>query len=307
MSLRPKIIIIAGPTASGKTEIGGLVAETFNGEVVSADSIQIYRYMDIGSAKPDQELRKRVPHHVIDIRNPDEDFSAGDYVREARTVIRDLTTRGKTPVVVGGTGLYIRCLLGGIIDVPPPLPELRRQLEEEERQKEPGTLYNRLILLDPEAAAAIPRENLRRIIRALELFEITGELPSRMRRQHAFGDRPYTSLYIGLFPERSILYEQIDKRVDSMIKNGLLEEVSHLYAMGYGRDLKSMQSLGYRHGGLVLAGEATVEEAVRLMKRDTRRYAKRQFTWFRSEPSVIRWDPRDVKGILLMVAQFLEH
>lgn len=283
------------------------MAETFNGEVVSADSIQIYRYMDIGSAKPDQELRKRVPHHVIDIRNPDEDFSAGDYVREARTVIRDLTTRGKTPVVVGGTGLYIRCLLGGIIDVPPPLPELRRQLEEEERQKEPGTLYNRLILLDPEAAAAIPRENLRRIIRALELFEITGELPSRMRRQHAFGDRPYTSLYIGLFPERSILYEQIDKRVDSMIKNGLLEEVSHLYAMGYGRDLKSMQSLGYRHGGLVLAGEATVEEAVRLMKRDTRRYAKRQFTWFRSEPSVIRWDPRDVKGILLMVAQFLEH
>lgn len=302
---RPKIVILAGPTASGKTEIGVRLAETFHGEVVSADSIQIRRFMDIGSAKPDRGLRRRVPHHLIDIRDPDEDFSAGDYVREARTVIRDLLEKGKTPIVAGGTGLYIRCLLGGIVDVPGSDPTFRHGLEQEERDKGPGTLFKRLQEIDPDAASALTCENLGRIVRALELFQITGILPSRMRREHAFHDRPYVSLYLCLSPERLALYERIDNRVDSMIKKGLLEEVTHLYAMGYARDLKSMQSLGYRHAGFVLAGEMAPDEAVRLMKRDTRRYAKRQFTWFRSEPEVKWCDPDDVEGIVLMVAHFL--
>jgi tRNA dimethylallyltransferase len=302
---KPSIVIIAGPTASGKTAIGIRLAENIGGEIISADSIQIYRFMDIGSAKPSLEERSRIPHHMIDIRDPDEDFSAGDYVKCAREVIRDVRNRDRIPLVAGGTGLYIRLLLGGIADIPPPQPSIREQLREEERRRGKGALFRRLVEVDPETAAVTPEANLPRIIRSLEVFESTGKKISEIQRNHAFRDRPYHCLFLCLDPGREVLYERIENRVDNMIQGGLLEEVAALYKRGYSRELKSMQSLGYRHTGMILAGEMDIHDAVALMKRDTRRYAKRQFTWFRSEPEVLWIGPDKVSEIGAMVDNFL--
>ncbi len=300
----PKIIVIAGPTASGKTECGIELAEEFGGEIVSADSIQIYRHLDIGSAKPTTAERSRVPHHMIDIRDPDEDFSAGEYIREARRWIDDNHSRGMVPFVVGGTGLYIRLLLGGIVELPPKNPTLRHRLLQEEAHRD-GILYERLLRVDPESARNTTRRNIVRIVRALEVHELTGRPFSDIQREHAFRDRPYNTLYLCIAPIRQLLYERIDMRVDSMIKGGLLDEVRGLYDRGFTRELKSMQSLGYRHAGMVLAGEVDKNEAIRLMKRDTRHFAKRQRTWFRSEPDTVWFDLANRSQIRFAVANFL--
>lgn len=304
---KPRIVVVGGPTASGKTSVGLGLAEKFTGEIISADSIQIYRHLNIGSAKPLPEERARVPHHMIDIRDPDQDFSAGDYVREARACIEAIVKRGTVPIVVGGTGLYVRALLGGIGDMPPADHDFRTQLWAEARQRGKGHLHRKLMEIDPEAARSILPENVSRVIRALEVWRLTGKRFSAIRSEHAFRDRPYNQLLVCLAPPREELYKRIDQRVDSMIENGLLEEVCNLYRLGYSRELKSMQSLGYRHAGLVLAGELPHDEAVRLMKRDTRRYAKRQLTWFRSEPEAMWFNPRDQQGIECMVSNFLGH
>lgn len=301
---KPKIVVVAGPTASGKTEVGIRLAQAFGGEIVSADSVQVYRHMDVGSAKPTPEERRLAPHHLIDIRDPDEDFSAGDYVEEARKSIKDIVQRGRVPLVVGGTGLYIRLLIRGVAQLPRGHPELRRRLREEEATAE-GSLYARLEEIDPETARKTGPRNIPRIIRALEVFELTGKSMSLAQKEHSFHDQRYDCLFVGLDPGRSLLYERIDNRVDSMIKGGLLEEVGQLYELGYGRDLKSMQSLGYRHAGMALAGELDLRSATDLMKRDTRHYAKRQCTWFRSEPEVLWFDPKEIEGIGLMVRNFL--
>lgn len=284
-----------------------MLAEGFKGEIVSADSVQIYRFMDVGSAKPSPAELAMVPHHMIDIRNPDEDFSVGDYVREARAAVTRILEKGLLPIVVGGTGLYIRALLGGIVGLPPSDRERRRRLEAVERDRGPGTLYQRLVEVDPETASRTQVSQLTRIIRALEVFEATGTKMSEFQREHAFADRPYRRLFICISPQRERLYERIDNRVDCMIKGGLCREVRGLYDRGYTRELKSLQSLGYRHAGLFLAGEMDRDEAIRLMKRDTRRYAKRQLTWFRSEPGVLWFDPELEQGIELAVANFLGH
>ena len=302
---KPSIIVIGGPTASGKTAVGIELAETRGGQIVSADSVQIYRYMDVGSAKPTREERSRVTHHMIDIRDPDEDFSAGDYVREARQRISEILQKGGLPVVVGGTGLYIRSLIGGIVELPPAHPGLRRELRGQEEKGGKGTLFKRLWELDPVSAGRTPSENIARVIRALEVIELTGKKLSEIQERHCFQDRPYDVLFVCLEPNRQLLYERIDKRVDSMIRGGLLEEVVRLYGRGYSREFKSMQSLGYRHAGMVLAGQMDLVGATRLMKRDTRHYAKRQLTWFRSEPGVLWCDPDDIKGIGLKVSNFL--
>lgn len=300
----PSVVVIAGPTASGKTSCGIELAERFGGEIVSADSVQIYRHLDIGSAKPTQEERARVVHHMIDIRDPDEDFSAGDYVREARECLDKIRTKSLVPLVVGGTGLYIKLLLGGIVDVPATDPLVRQRLKQEE-SKGDGTLYARLVKVDPESARRTTPQNLVRIVRALEVYELTGKRLSDIQQEHALQDRPYRALFIGITPVRDVLYERIDVRVDSMIKGGLFEEVSRLHELGFGRDLKPLQSLGYRHAGMVLSGETEKDEAVRLMKRDTRRFAKRQLTWFRSEPEVLWFDPQERARIGFVVANFL--
>jgi tRNA dimethylallyltransferase len=301
---RPKIVVVAGPTAAGKTSVGIELAQNFSGEIVSADSIQIYRHMDIGSAKPTPEQRSLVAHHMIDIRDPNEEFSAGDYVKEARTAIRGILRKGRVPIVVGGTGLYIRSLLGGIADLPLAQPVFRRRMLAAEKAAK-GTLFDRLSEVDPATARRTPPDNIPRIIRALEVFEVTGKTMSLVQEEHSFQDRPYSHFFICLSLNRQLLYERIDKRVDSMIRGGLLEEVFRLYGRGYSRELKSMQSLGYRHAGMVLAGQMDLVGATRLMKRDTRHYAKRQLTWFRSEPGVLWCDPDDIKGIGLKVSNFL--
>jgi len=302
---KPKILVVAGPTASGKTRLAMKLAETVGGEIVSADSIQIYRHMDIGSAKPTTAERSRVVHHMIDIRDPDEDFSAGDYVREARQCINKIIQRGGVPLVVGGTGLYIRCLLGGIVDSSSSDAKLRKRLLEESERKGKGALFEKLAEVDPETAGHTTEENVYRIMRALEVYELTGKKMSMIQTEHAFQDRPYRHIFLGLAFARSRLYEQIDHRVDNMIKSGLVEEVAQLYRLGYSAGLKSMRSLGYRHIGMVLTGKMDIEEAIRLMKRDTRRYAKRQLTWFRSEPDIVWCDPEEPERIQLMVDDFL--
>jgi tRNA dimethylallyltransferase len=302
---KPRIIVIGGPTASGKTAVGIELAESREGQIVSADSVQIYRYMDVGSAKPTREERSRVVHHMIDIRNPDEDFSAGDYVREARKCISEILREGDLPIVVGGTGLYIRSLLGGIAELPLACPELREELRSQEDEQGKGTLFNKLAELDPVTAGRTPPQNIARVIRALEVIELTGKKLSEIQEEHSFQDRPYDVLFVCFDPERQLLYERIDKRVDSMIEGGLMEEVLQLHDRGYSRELKSMQSLGYRHAGMVLSGQMDLPGATWLMKTDTRHYAKRQVTWFRSEPGVIWCDPDDIKGIGLKVSNFL--
>ena len=203
--------------------------------------------------------------------------------------------------------MYIRLLLGGIVSTSPTEPELRKNLRLEEERDGPGVLFKRLARVDPESAARIGASNISRIVRALEVFGLTGRRLSELQREHAFRDRPYRCLFIYLSPDRDLLYQRIDNRVDSMVRVGLLEEVGQLHERGYGPELKSMQSLGYRHMGMVLAGKMDLDDAIRLMKRDTRRYAKRQLTWFRSEPEGLWSDPQDLSGIQLMVSDFLGH
>ncbi len=301
---KSKIVIIAGPTASGKTEISIKLAEKFGGEIVSADSVQIYRHMDIGSAKPSSAERARALHHMIDIRDPDENFSAGDYVREARRCVEDILSRGLLPIIVGGTGLYIKCLIGGMIEASETERRIRAKLLDQEKYKE-GALFQKLVEIDPEAARSIPEKNVYRILRALEIFESTGRKMSSLQKEHSFKDRPYHYIFFGLTLPRSRLYEQIDQRVDNMIKSGLVEEVARLHKYGYSAELKSMRALGYRHIGLALAGVIGLDEAVKLMKRDTRRYAKRQLTWFRSEPDIVWCDPDEIDRIQLKIDDFL--
>ncbi len=301
---KPKIIVVAGPTGAGKTAVGIDLAQQVRGEIVSADSIQIYRHMDIGSAKPTREERTRAPHHMIDIRDPDEDFTGGDYAREARQCIAGILDKGRVPIVVGGTGLYIRLLLRGIVDLPGPDPELRKRLRAEEAAY-PGALYEQLLREDADGARSIGRGNLPRIIRALEVFRKTGTPLSQLQAQHGFDDRPYDYLFLCLSPEREVLYERVDTRVDNMIKKGLLEEVCNLLKRGYSPDLKPLQSIGYRHMLMVRAGDADLGQAAKLMKRDTRHYAKRQLTWFRSEPEAMWCDLTEIVGVRLMVTNFL--
>lgn len=307
MSERQRIIVLAGPTASGKTTVGVELASRFSAEIVSADSIQIYRLMDIGSAKPTEEEKARVSHHMIDIRDPDEDYSVGDYVRESRATIDCLTKKNKIIFVVGGTGLYIRGLLGGLIDLPSSDKALRLKLFGIERDKGSEALFGMLEKVDSLSAARIGPKNVARIVRALEVFELSGRRMSELIDEHYFKDRPYDALQICLALPREDLYERIDKRVENMLNTGLLEEVESLRNRGYGRELKSMQSLGYRHAAMILDGEADLNEAVRLMKRDTRHYAKRQLTWFRSDPCFKWFDPFNISAIEVFIENFLSR
>lgn len=287
---KPRLIVLVGPTASGKTALALRLAGRFGGEIVSADSLQVYRGMDIGTAKPTPEERGLVPHHLLDVVAPDEPFDASRYCELARAVIGRLHGEGKAVFVVGGTGLYIRALLGGLIDSPPADEEVRGAFKEQLRRHGPERLYAALRERDPQAADRIHPRDWVRIIRALEVLELTGRSIVWHQQAHRFADRPYEALRIGLRPERSSLMAAIDARTDRMIAAGFVEEVRRLLAGGYGRSLKPMQALGYRHLAAHLAGEIGREEAVRLIKRDTRRYARRQLTWFAAEKEILWLD-----------------
>ncbi len=287
MTDKPFLLVIGGPTGSGKSDLAMRIAGILPAEIVNADSMQVYRFLDIGTAKPDEEQRQKVPHHLLDIRDPDETFSVGDYMELSRKVVGEIVLRSNLPIMVGGTGLYIRGAIGGIFPAPPRNEKLRSDLvalEEEDK----GILYRRLKEVDPVSAGRIHQGDLVRIVRALEVMELKGEPISALQEKHRFSDRPFRTEMICIDPDRDLLYMWIDQRVDQMMEMGLLEEVRHLAESGFGRDLNSMLGLGYSELMSHLAGEISLEDAVSLIKKNTRRYAKRQLTWFRGEDNV-RW------------------
>ena len=280
------LLCILGPTAVGKTELALRVAARIGGEIVSVDSRQVYRKMDIGTAKPTPEQLKLAPHHMINCADPDEPFSAADYRRGADQAIREICQRGKLPMLVGGSGLYFRSVVDGLFDGPQADEELRQKFRQEAKELGTGHLYARLEAIDPEAAGKIHHNDLLRIIRALEVYEKTGTRVSDLRQQWGSSETRYKFAAFGLTRPRDTLYERIEARVDKMMAEGLLEEVRALSQ--YSRDLQGMKCLGYKELLSFLDGRYDLDEAIVLIKRNTRRFAKRQLTWFRRDKR-IRW------------------
>ena len=295
---KPEIICIAGPTASGKSSLAIEIAKEINGEIISADSMQVYRHMDIGTAKPSPEEQEQVRHHLIDIVDPCENFSASDFRERAAAAIVDIQSRGKRVIVAGGTGLYIRALTKGLVDTPEGDPALRRKLEDEAHRLGREYLHNRLKKLDPAAARGIHPNNIIRIIRAIEVAAKSGKTMSEYQDQHKFADSPYNVMMLGIDVDREVLYRRINERVDAMIDQGLKKEVKRLLDMGYSRELKSMRSVGYKEMCAHIIDGLPIKEAAELIKRDSRRYAKRQMTWFRKE-DVIWGDAKKLNNYAL--------
>lgn len=307
VKIKPNVIVICGPTGVGKTAVGIELAKRFNGEIIGADSMQIYRYMDIGTAKPTQDEQAEVEHHMIDVANPDEDYDAETYMAASRKIIHDLHNQGVLPIVVGGTGFYIKALEYGLFGPGVSDPVIRDRLRKEAEISGSSFLYEKLAQCDPVTADVIHPNDTYRIIRALEVYEMTGEGISTYRDQHSFSDNPFRTLKIGLKMAREALYKRINERVDRMIDLCFLDEVKGLLRKSYHADLKSMQSIGYRHMALFIEGQVSWEEAVRTMKRDTRRYAKRQLTWFNADDSVIWIEQNQLNNIDKRVKCFLKN
>jgi len=306
--MTPKLLVICGPTASGKSDLALRLAEQLDAEIINADSMQVYRGMDIGTAKPSAEERARVPHHLIDIIQPDQPFSAADFAEAADAAIRDINARGKRPIVAGGTGLYIRSLLKGLVDSPAGTNEVRQDLMAEVRERGNLAMLEELRRVDPELAGRIHPNNLVRVIRALEVFRTTGIPLSRYQQAHAFSEQRYRSLQVGIQVERPLLYSRIDERVNRMMEQGLLQEVQQLLNAGFGSELKAMRAIGYKEMTAHLAGEYTLDEAVRLIKRDTRHYAKRQLTWFNADQDILWLEyPSKFDTISRHAIEFFEH
>lgn len=280
---RKPLVVILGPTAVGKSRVAIEVAKRLDSEILTVDSRQVYRGMDVGTDKPPVAARHGVAHHLIDMVDPDEPFNAGLFRRHATELIEELHRRRRLPLVVGGTGLYVRILLQGLCEAPASDPGLRAQLCEEARERGPDHLYARLASADPVTAAKLHPRDTSKIIRALEVHHLSGVPMSSFQAGHGFIERPFSALVIGLTRERKHLYRRIEERIDWQLANGLVEETRGLLARGYRRDGPAMTGLGYRHVAAHLAGECDWTEMVRLFKRDTRRFAKRQMTWFRRE------------------------
>ena len=303
---KPKIIIICGATGIGKTAVGIELAQKVGGEIISADSMQIYRYMDIGTAKPTPAELAQVPHHMIDIVNPDEEYDAVRFSKQARDRIAEIVSRGRIPFIVGGTGLYIKSLLHGLFHSGPVDPEIRKRLNREAGEKGSRYLFERLQKMDPDTAGRLHPNDTYRILRALETIESSGTSISDHHQAHRFEDDPYRALKIGLQMDRPQLYARIDKRVQLMIEAGLVEEVKALLKMGYPASLKSMQSIGYRHVVDFLEERLPWGECVRTLQRDTRRFAKRQFTWFGADKQIHWFRPDQLYEMFGAVAVFLK-
>jgi tRNA dimethylallyltransferase len=298
------LVIINSPTATGKTKLAMDLALARGGEIISADSLQVYRYLDIGTAKPTVEERNKVKHHLIDVVNPDEEFNAAIFAKQARAIIADLAGSGKPAFVVGGTGLYIRALLKGIIQTPEVDENIRKYYRRLRDDRGKEYLYNLLRQRDNQAALLINPNDSIRIIRALEVLEQTGESILAIQKKHSFTDCPYCTWKIGLKMERSELKQQIAIRTDRMVAAGLLEEVKGLLARGYRENLKPMQSLGYKQVIDFLKGKHDWENAVQLIKRQTWLYAKRQMTWFAADKEIKWYHPESMNEILKDVNSF---
>ena len=291
--MAPKIIILLGPTAVGKSELALALAGAFGGEIINADSQQVYRYLDIGTAKPSPQDRERVPHHLIDIVNPDEEFNVGLFRRLAAESIADAHRRDRKVVVCGGTGLYLKALSRGLFEGPGQNADIRAELARRIETEGQASLYRRLAQIDPTVLSTIHPNDRQRTIRALEVFQLTGKPLSQWQKEHAFQEQPYEVLKIGLNLLREELYDRINERCARMVEAGLLEEVRGLVAKGYELALKPLRSVGYRQMGQVLQGRRELPAAIDEMKQETRRLAKRQLTWFRADPEVRWFHPRE--------------
>lgn len=307
MIKKQKVVVIAGPTASGKTSLGVDLALSLDGEIINADSMQVYRGMDVGTSKPTIEEQKGISHHLFDLVDPDEEFNAAIYRIKALAVINDICSRGKNCFVVGGTGLYIRSLLEGIFDCPPVDPELRESLRRQFRSHGSRILHERLKSMDPEYAVKVHPNDGVRITRALEIISLTNMIPSDLIKRHSFNERSPDALKLCIKVDRKELYSRINKRCETMVKTGLVEETEQLLNKGYSPDLKPMKAIGYRHMINYLKGVWSLEEAIWKLQVDTRRYAKRQLTWFRADKEMIWIAAGDFKQVLKKVKGFLRE
>jgi tRNA dimethylallyltransferase len=283
------LIAIVGPTGSGKSELALRVAEVFAGEIVSCDSLQVYRYFDIGTAKLQQHERRGVPHHMIDFAEPDEEFSAGEFARRSRGVLEEIAARGRLPIVAGGTGFYLRALVDGLFPAPARDDTVRARLAEREETR-PGSLHRLLSRFDPAGARGIHPRDVRKLIRAVEVCLLT-----RKRLSEAFAEgrdslRGFRCLKIGVNPPREALYRRLDDRCQWMFDHGLISEVRRILLLGFPPEVKPLESHGYRQALQLLRGELTRQQAVLDAQRNTRRYAKRQWTWFRREAGLEWFD-----------------
>lgn len=294
--VKKPLLVIVGPTAVGKTDLSIELARQFDMEVVSADSMQVYIGMDIGTAKVSPEIRREIPHHLIDICTPDEPYSVAQFQRDAVEAIAQIHARQKVPVMVGGTGLYVRSVTHGyLFSQAPQDQQVRQKWRQFLQDHSPQALHDQLAQRDPETAQRLHPNDTKRIIRALEVYELTGVPFSQWQRQQTHQQPWYNVLTIGLWMERSLLYERINRRVDAMLEQGLVEEVAGLLAQGYDESLPSMQGLGYKEIIAYLKGRWTLEEAVTELKKRTRRFAKRQYTWFQRQHDV-HWFQVGEKG-----------
>jgi tRNA dimethylallyltransferase len=283
------LIILTGPTAVGKTTLSVRLAKAIGGEIISADSMQVYRRMNIGSAKITKEEMMGIPHHLIDVLEPNEEFNVTVFQEMAKAALKEIYSRGNIPIVAGGTGFYIQALLNDIdFTENGEDTSIREELEALAEEKGAEYLHGMLLAIDPDSAEQIHANNIKRVIRAIEYYRQTGECISEHNKREREKKSPYDFLYYVVNTDRDILYQRIDKRVDQMVDQGLLEEVKELKASGCTRDMVSMQGLGYKEILDYLQGDCTISEAIYLLKRDTRHFAKRQITWFKRERDV-RW------------------
>jgi tRNA dimethylallyltransferase len=276
------LVAVAGPTGSGKSDLALAIAEKFNGEVINCDSLQVYRYFNIGTAKLPLEERRGIPHHLMDVVNPDELFTAGEYARMARETVSSITARGHLPIVAGGTGFYLRALLDGLFEGPSRDQPLRDRLAARETRR-PGSLHRLLARFDAEAARKIHANDVPKVTRALEVRLVTRRPVSELFREGRDALRGYRTLKLGLFPDRDALYDRLNERCARMFEGGLVEEVRHILSLGYAESSKPFESHGYKQTLQLLRGELNAREAIFYAQRNTRNYAKRQVTWFRRE------------------------
>ena len=277
-----KVIVIAGPTATGKTALSVRLAKEMNAEIISADSIQIYKKLNIGSAKPEKSEMQGIPHHLMDFLEPDSTYSVADYVKDAKEKINEILSKGKTPIITGGTGLYISSIVDNVefsaseVDT-----TVRDRLSEELKALGIDAMYERLKSIDPDSAKDIHPNNTKRVLRALEIYETTGKTKKEQNDLSKLKKSPFDFCLVGLNCERELLYERINKRVDIMFDNGLFKEVDDLLLSGVSKDAQSMQGIGYKEVVMALLGEITKDECKELIKKNSRNYAKRQLTWFK--------------------------
>ncbi len=300
------VIVLCGPTASGKTDLSIKLCSRFNAEVVGCDAVQIYRYLDIGSAKPSPEIRKKIPHHLIDFLDPAQSFSAADYRRAAVDAINSILNRGKIPIVVGGSGFYLRALTGGLSPIPKIPEEIRNNIRALINKEGTAKAYKRLKQLDPSAASVVRPGDSYRISRALEVFTATGKSITHFWNAPPEKENSFIYTKIGLKTDRRVLYENIDKRCEYMFKNGILDEVARLLQRGYSPTIKPLQSVGYRQALDVVLNGRDREEALVEAKTKTRNLAKRQITWFKADREIKWFEPEDIEKITEFIEENLK-